>query len=258
MKRALVILFCMLVSSFCWADKAQDIANVKAQIAALENETPAMLDRVSDLKKEKENQIDFVGQAYDKQEAQYEQQVAAHNQKDAEVAHQLAIYKPSEDNYNERVAAHNARSCTEKCYNGQCDGSCAWYTAEKNQLDANKAELEREYAPIRQAVQELQQDSTYLQETHEKLETIRTGLNDEIANFKAKVAQLQADWDAHTQKMAQLQAQLAALYGSVNDCLRDIPAECQQPAYGPDGKPILNQNCEDMKAQCSKMFDGNK
>lgn len=240
------------------ADKASEIADTKAQIAALENETPAMLDRLGALKTEKENQITFVGDAYDKQKANYDQEVAAFNQKQDNVNRQYELLKPSLDNYSQRVNAHNANQCTEKCVNGSCDGSCAGYVAEKNQLDANKAQLEQAYAPVDAAAQQLQSQRDNLAQTHEKLETIRTGLNDEIESWKGKVAQLKAEWDEHSAKIAALEAKLAALYGSVNSCTQDIPVECDKPAIGPDGKPILDQNCEQMHAACAKMFDGNR
>jgi chromosome segregation ATPase len=261
MKSTILSILCLLLTSVCWGqDKAAQIADVKNQIATLENETPAMLKSLETLKTERADKIDFVGAAYDKAKANFEQEGAAFQQKVAEVKHQEAILQPSIDNYNQRVQAHNAHQCTEKCVNGSCDGSCAWYTAEKNQLDANQAQLEQAAAPINAAKARLAQDASNLQETAGKLETIRTGLNDEIESWKGRVAELKAQWEAHEQKMAQLEARLAALYGSVNACMTEAQSSptCQAPAYGPDGKPILNQDCERMVARCRSMFDGSK
>jgi DNA repair exonuclease SbcCD ATPase subunit len=259
----LPLLFVSLMFGFAVsarADKASDIANVKNQIATLENETPAMLKTLETLKAEKENQIDFVGAAYDKAEANYEQSVAAYNQKNADVKRQYQLLEPALENYKQRVDQHNANQCTEKCVNGSCDGSCAWYTAEKNQLDNNQAQLQQAYAPIDAAARQLQSESADLDQTKGKLEEIRTNLNSEIESWKGKIAQLKAQWEEHEAQLAKLNAELAILYGSVNNCMQEVNAtpECQRPAIGPDGKPILDQNCEEMKAQCSKMFDGNR
>jgi len=258
MKRIAITLFALLLVIPAFSqDKAAQIADVKNQIAALENDTPAMLDRLKTLNTEKDNQITFVGQAYDKQEAQYQQDVAAFEQKAGNLKRQYDLLQPALDNYNQRVAAHNANQCTETNH----DGSCGWYTAEKNQLDANEAQLRQAYAPLDQQKAQLQSDKSYLDQTQEKLETIRTGLNDEIASWKGKVAQLKADWEEHEAQLAKLNAELAILYGSVNNCMTEVYTTnpgCERPAYGPDGKPILDQNCERMKAECSKMFDGNR
>jgi chromosome segregation ATPase len=256
---AFVLLLCCAIPAFS-DDKSQQIADVKNQIAALEGETPAMLDKLNALKTEKENQIDFVGQAYDKQKAQFEQEAAQFQQAAEANKRQYQLLQPSLDNYNQRVAAHNAHQCTEKCTQNGCDGSCAWYTAEKNQLDQNKTQLEQAYAPVDAEAARLKEQAGYLQQTGEKLETIRTGLNNEVASWKDRVAQLKSDWEAHQQKLAQLEAQLAALYGSAEACMAEAKSSptCQQPAYGPDGKPILNQDCERMVAKCRSMFDGSK
>jgi chromosome segregation ATPase len=259
MKRLLLVVLALCLSGVCWADKASDIANIKNQINTLENETPAMLERLGTLKTEKENQIDFVSQAYDKQKAQFEQDATAFSQKANDLKRQYQLLEPALENYNQRVTAHNSRQCTETCTNGVCDGSCAWYTAEKAQLDANQAQLQQAYAPLDSQKAQLATQQSYLEQTSEKLETIRTGLNDEIASWKSKIQQLQAEWEEHQKKIAALQQQLAAIYGSVNQCLADIPVECERPRIDPaTGKPVLDQNCEIMKADCSKMFDGNR
>lgn len=262
MKRFIFTTLCtlLLAVSALAQDKAAEIADVKNQIATLENETPAMLDRLKALDSEKDNQITFVGEAYDKQKAQFDQEYSAFQQAAADVKHQYAILQPSLDNYNQRVAAHNAHQCTEKCVNGSCDGSCAWYTAEKNQLDANQAQLQQAYAPVDARAAQLKQQAAYLGQTSEKLETIRVNLNNEIASWKGKVAQLKADWEEHQRKMAALEARLAALYGSADACMAEAKSSptCEKPAIGPDGKPILNQDCERMVARCRTMFDGSK
>ena len=71
--------------------------------------------------------------------------------------------------------------------------------------------------------------------------------------------QLKADYEAAAAREVQLKQQIALLQGDVNSCLSAIPPACQNPAIDPTtGKPILDQNCENMKAVCGKMFDGNK
>jgi chromosome segregation ATPase len=258
MKRiASLSLFCLLLTSICWGqDKASQIADVKNQIATLEGETPAMLTKLNALATEKDNQITFVGDAYDKQEAQLQQDDAALAAKITELKRHYDLLAPAVDNYQQRVVAHNAHQCTE--HNN--DGSCGWYTAEKNQLDAQKAQLEQAYAPLDAQKAQLNGEYTNLQETHAKLETIRVNLNNEVADWKGRVAQLKADWDAHVQKITALEAKLAALYGSADACMAEAKSSptCERPAIGPDGKPILNQDCERMVARCRSMFDGSK
>jgi chromosome segregation ATPase len=260
MKRTLLFAsLCTLllaVSAFA-QDKAAQIADVKNQIATLENETPAMLKTLEGLKTEKEDKITFVSNAYDKAEANYEQESAAFVQKAQNLGRQYELLKPALDNYNQRVAAHNAHQCTETNH----DGSCGWYTAEKNQLDNNQAQLQQAYAPLDAQKAQLQSEQANLAQTHEKLETIRTNLNSEIDSWKGRIAQLKADWDAHEAKMAQLEAKLAALYGDNQSCMAEVQRtpECDKPnAVGPDGKPLLNGKCEEMVARCRRMFDGSK
>jgi chromosome segregation ATPase len=258
MKRTLFVSLCTLilaVSAFA-QDKAAQIADVKNQISTLENETPGMLKKLDVLKADKEN-IAFVSSAYDKQEAKYEQDVAAFTTKAQNLGRQYELLKPALDNYNQRVAAHNANQCVEKNH----DGSCAWYTAEKNQLDNNQAQLQQAYAPLDAQKAQLQTEQSYLNQTHEKLETIRTQLNSDIDSWKGKIESLKSDWDAHEAKMAQLEAKLAALYGDNQSCMAEVQRtpECDKPnAVGPDGKPLLNGKCEEMVARCRRMFDGSK
>ena len=261
MKSITLSILCLLLTSICWGqDKAAQIADIKSQIATLEGETPAMLQTLDKLKTEKENQIDFPGAAYDKYKAQFDQDAAAFQQKANDLKRQYDLLQPALDNYNQRVQAHNAHQCTEKCVNGSCDGSCAWYTAEKNQLDANEAQLQQAYAPLDARKAQLAQEGANLQQTEDKLNTIRENLNNEVASWKERVGQLKAQWEEHEAKLKALEAQLAALYGDANSCLLEAKQSptCQQPAYGPDGKPILNQDCENLVARCRRMFDGSK
>lgn len=257
MKSITLSILCLLLTSICWGqDKASQIADVKNQIATLENETPAMLKTLEGLKTEKENQIDFVGKAYDKANAQFTADQNAFLQKADNLKRQYDLLAPALANYNQRVDAHNAHQCTETNH----DGSCGWYTAEKNQLDANQAQLAAAYAPLDAQKPALQQEAANLQQTQGKLETIRTNLNSEVESWKGRIGQLKADWEAHEQKMAQLEAKLAALYGSADACMTEAKSSpsCEAPAIGPDGKPILNQDCERMVARCRSMFDGSK
>ena len=259
MKRILFTsLFTLLLAVSAFGqDKAAQIADVKNQIATLENDTPGMLKTLGDLKQEKEDKIVFVGNAYDKYEAKFEQDQAAVMQKATELKRHYDLLQPALDNYNQRVDAHNSHQCTETNH----DGSCAWYTAEKAALDNNKAQLTQAYAPLDSQRDQLKSEQANLDQTHQKLETIRLGLNDEVASWKGRVAQLKADWEEHEKQIAALEAKLAALYGDVNACMAEVRAtpECDRPdAVGPDGKPLLNGKCEQMVARCRAMFDGSK
>lgn len=261
MKSITLSILCLLLASICWGqDKAAQIADIKNQITALENDTPALLQQLGKLKTEREDKIDFVGAAYDKQKGLLEAEMTVFTQKVADVKHQEAVLQPALDNYDQRVAAHNAHQCTEKCTNGSCDGTCAWYTAEKNQLEANKAQLESAAAPINAAKAQLQEQGSSIVARSEQLETIRTNLNDEIDSWKGRVDALKAQWEDHKAKIVTLEAQLAALYGDVQSCMTEAKSSptCQKPAIGPDGKPILDQDCERMVARCRSMFDGSK
>ena len=257
MKSITLSVLCLLLTSICWGqDKAAQIADVKNQIATLENDTPGMLDQLNKLKTERADKIDFVGAIYDKQKAKFDQDSQVFLQKANDLKRQYDLLKPALDNYNQRVDAHNAHQCTETNH----DGSCAWYTAEKAQLDNNQAQLAQAYAPLDAQKAQLQTEQGYLTQTGDKLETIRTNLNDEVASWKGRVEQLKADWEAHETKIKALEAQLAALYGDVQSCMAEAKSSptCERPAIGPDGKPILNQDCERMVARCRSMFDGSK
>ena len=257
MKSVTLPILCLLLASVCWGqDKAAQIADVKNQIATLEQETPGMLKTLDSLKTEKADKIDWVGQAYDKAKAAYDQEVATFTAKATDLKRHYDLLQPALDNYNQRVDAHNAHQCTETNH----DGSCAWYTAEKNQLDANAAELQKAYAPLDAQKAQLQQEGANLQQTEDKLNQIRTNLNDEVVSWKGRVEELKTKWEEHQQKMAELEAKLAALYGSVDACMAEARSSttCENPAIGPDGKPILNQDCERAVAKCRSMFDGSK
>jgi chromosome segregation ATPase len=258
MKRILLSFLLVLLSAPLFAQsKAAQIADLQNQINQIDQSFTPMMQHLTEMKTKADN-IQFGIDAYDKAKKQYEADCAVHDQRQDEVTRQFALLKPSIDNYSQRVDQHNARSCTEQCTNGHCDGSCAWYTAEKNQLDANKAQLVEAFNRVNAQQIPLTTEYNDLMQTKAKLQTIYDQNQANVAAWQREMGQIKADYEAAAAKRADLERQLAALYGDVNTCIKAIPPACQSPAIGPDGKPILDQNCENMKAACSKMFDGSK
>jgi chromosome segregation ATPase len=254
MKRIMLSLFAVLLVIPAFAqDKAAQIASLKNDLVNVQQNYAPMEKRYDSLT-EKKDEIKFAVDAYTKYNDKYKVDVDDFNNKQNAVNRQQELLNPSIQNYQQRLAAHNSHQCVE--YNH--DGSCSGYNAEANQLDANKAQLAQVQAQIDAAQAPLNQQKGYLDQTKAKLDTIWQNNQDNITKWKADMTQLKADYDANLAREKAIQAQLAALYGSVNSCLQEIPAACQQPAIGPDGKPILEQNCERMHAACSAMFDGNK
>lgn len=257
MKRIIAILALLFCGCLAFASNADDIANIQNQ---LNNDYAKRADIItrSNAQDKKADDIKFVYDAYTKAKTQYDSDITAFNSKYEEVKRGYELLEPSIENYKQRVNAHNSRQCTEQCTNGSCDGSCGWYTAEKNQLDANKAQLEQAEAPLQAAVGRLENDKSYLDQTADKLSTIYSGLQSKVAAWKAAEQGLKAEWFANEAEIATLLATLAQLQGENMDCYSKIPEKCQNPAVGPDGKPILDQNCERMHAACGRMFDGNR
>lgn len=255
MKRVLVALLFAVLSTVCWADDSIDAIQQQINQHVAQR---ADIAKRSDVQDAKAADIKFVYDAWQKQSAKYNQDLAEYNGKVTELGRNYELLRPASENYAQRVNAHNANQCTEKCTNGSCDGSCAGYTAEKNQLDNNKAQLQEAFAPLDARKAQLDSDKGYLDQTADKLNTIQQGLQSDIPAWKAAETQLKAEWDANEAEIARLQAMLAQLKGENAECFAKIPPACQNPAVGPDGKPILDQNCEQMHAACAKMFDGNR
>jgi chromosome segregation ATPase len=254
MKRAMLSLFaCLLAISAFAQDKAAQIADLQNQLTQVQSAYLAMEKRYDALSVQKDN-IKFAVDTYTKYHDQYVQDVNGFNQKQDEVNRQQQLLQPSVDNYRQRLAAHNASQCTEV----QGSGTCNWYNNEANSIDAQKAAIQQAQSQVDQQNAGLNGQRQNLAETKSKLDTIWDQNQANITQWKADMGQLKADYDANIARENAIKAQLAALYGSVNACLKAIPPACANPVIGPDGRPILDQNCEIMKAQCSKMFDGNK
>jgi chromosome segregation ATPase len=248
MKRILIAFLFAALATICWADDSMDAIQQqlndhitkRADIAARSDKQDA---KASDIK--------FVYDAWVKQSAKYKDDLAEYNAKNTEVKRQYELLQPALDNYKQRLAQHNANQCTEVCTNGSCDGKCAWYTAEKNQLDNNRAQLQQAYAPLDAQAQQLQSTAQYLDTTASQLDTIQAGLQKDLATWKQAETDLKAEWDANEAEIARLQALLAKLKGENDACFAKIPPACQM-------NPLLDDKCEQMHAACGKLFDGNK
>ena len=199
----------------------------------------------------KASDITFAYDAWVKQSAVQQQEVGTLSGKVKELGRQNDLLKPALDNFDQRVNAHNAHKCTEKCSNGHCDGSCAWYTAEKAQLDADMAQLQAAYAPLDRQTAELQNEQTQLNKNGDLLDQIRKNVHTDAANWNEAEAQLKASRDANEAEITRLQVKLAKLRGENSDCFSKIPSACQM-------NPLLDDQCEEMHAACGKSFDGNR
>ncbi len=255
MKRhfAVSLFVLLLVIPALAQNKAAQIADLQNQISNIEQSYPAMEKRFKDLDTQKDN-IKFAVDAYTKYNDKYKQDLGNFNQRQNEVNRQQQLLQPSVDNYKQRVAAHNAHQCTEV----RGSGTCNWYNNEANQLDANKAQIRQAQAQIDQQQNALEPQRQSLSTTLNQLKQIWDNNQTNIAKWKEDVGQLKSQYEAAAAKEAELKRQLAILQGDNAACLKTIPAACEKPAIGPDGKPILDQNCERMKAACSRMFDGNR
>lgn len=250
---ALSLLACLLAIPALAQDKLAQIENLQNQLTEVQANYAPMEKRYDALDTKKD-EIKFANDAYVKYHDQYVTDVNNFNAKRDEVNRQQQLLGPSVENYKQRLAAHNSRQCTE--YNH--DGSCNWYNNEANSIDAQRNQIAQAQAEIDAQQAPLDQQAANLEQTKGKLDTIYDLNVQNIAKWKADMAQLKADYQANLAQEKAIQAKLAELYGSVDVCLKQIPAACQNPAIGPDGKPILDQNCERMHAACGKLFDGNK
>jgi chromosome segregation ATPase len=254
MKKVAVSLFVLLLAIPAFSQgKAAQIAALQTELSQIQASYPVMEQKLKDFDVQKDN-IKFAVDAYTKYNDQYKTDIANFNQKQDEVNRQQQLLQPSIDNYKQRLAQHNANQCTEV----RGSGTCNWYNNEANQLDANKAQILQVQNQIDAQQGALEPQRSNLRETLSKLETIWQNNQTNIANWKAGMIQLKSDYEAAAARETQIKQQIAILQGDVNSCLKAIPPACQTPAIDPTtGKPILDQNCENMKAVCSKMFDGN-
>ena len=96
-----------------------------------------------------------------------------------------------------KMEQHNAHPCTEKCANGQCDGTCRWYNDESDQLNQQRDDLHRERGVLEKAPSLLDQD--------------RTKLRQDLDDMTQKLKHWSEDNDANEAQITKLQATLKTL-----------------------------------------------
>jgi len=233
-------------------DKAAQIADLQNQLTQVQ-QAYAPMEKQYDALDAKKGEIKYAVETYTKYHDKYAQDIDNFNQKQNDVNRQQQLLNPSVQNYMQRKAQHDGNQCQYV----QGTNTCDWYNREADQLNANRNQLRQAQDAINAQQAPLDSQKASLDQTKGQLDQIWQNNHDNIEKWKADMGQLKTNYDANLAREKAIQAQLAGLYGSLNSCLKEIPAACQQPAIGPDGKPILDQNCEIMKRQCSKMFDGN-
>jgi chromosome segregation ATPase len=152
-------------------------------------------------------------------------------------------------------ARHNANSCTEKCTQNSCDGSCAWYNNEKAALEQRQANLNQQIQSVNAANQENDNQRQTVKKSAEDLQVIQDKVSADTLQWTADVKQFKADWEDNEAQITVLQntlARLKQIKTQVDGCMRSIPTECDNPAT-----TELVTRCEKMHAACGKMFDGN-
>src|SRR5271170_5172423 len=169
-------------------DKATQIANLQGQIDTIEQQFGPLKARLDDLQKQKDNN-DFVGAAYNKQNAKYATDLADFNGRRTEVNRQQQLLNPSIENFQQRIASHNAHQCVE--HNN--DGSCNWYNQEANQLDALKADLLARQDAITARQAPLDTEKGYLDQTKAKLQTIYDQAVENDKKYRAGMDQLKSE-----------------------------------------------------------------
>lgn len=214
MKRILFFPLLLLLCAFAFADRDADIKAVQAQIDADVAKRADFGKRVAALE-QRQAELKSASEAWERQSAELDKEVAAYKAKFDSITQGYKLLDPMLNSYNQRVAAHNAHQCTEKCVNGSCDGSCAWYTAEKTQLDADKQSLEQAYAPLDKQKAELtaalKPELDRLIKTGESLDQTRSNLDADIATWKDALAKLKAEYNANEAEISKLQARLSEL-----------------------------------------------
>jgi len=234
-------------------DKASQIASLQGQIDTIEQNFVPLKARLDDLTALK-SRNDFALDAYKKYSAKYSTDLADFNVRRVAVNREQELLNPSINNYTARAAAHNAHQCVE--YNH--DGSCNWYNQEAAQLDANKAQLQQAQNAIDAKQAPLDTEKQGLDTTKAQLQTIYDQDAVNVEKYRQGMDQLKSEVFPLVDKENALLRQIAILKGNTADCMKAIPPECEKPQIGPDGKPILNQKCEQMVAQCRAAFDGSK
>jgi len=254
---ALILTVACLMTLAAHADTIDDQINAAqsslndhlAKREALTNQWPAFEQKKSD--------IEFAYAAYQKQAPIVKQEIAAWTQKEDSCAAQFAAYVPALNQLEADGTRHNNTSCTEKCdQNGSCDGTCAWYEAERQALEQRQATLKAQVAPILAQKAELEKEGDTLQQSAKDLDTIMDNVSAQTLQWTADVKQFKADWDDNEAQIQVLQntlARLKQIKTAVDSCTRSIPAECEAP-----NTPYWVGQCAKMHADCGRIFDGNQ
>jgi len=254
MKRILLFpLLAVLALPLLAQDKAAQVADLQNQITAIDQSFVPMKDRMDALEKQNEDSK-FTWGAYKKANDQYNADIAAFNVKMDAANRASQLLKPSIDNFDQRLASHNANQCVERNH----DGSCGWYNNEAAQLEANRAQLNQAKAQVDAQFAALTPEAQRLDTTKAQLTTIYNQGMANDAKWRQGMDQLKSDYYGAVDKQNELKRKLAILQGSRDDCFKAIPPKCQTPQIGSDGKPVLDQDCERMVAQCRAAFDGSK
>ncbi len=251
-RTALTLLACLLAAAAFCQDKAAQIANLEAQLNAVQATYAPIEQRLKALDVDRSNN-QFAADAYKKYNAKYSDDVNSFNNQQDEVNRQQDMLNTSVVNYKQRLAQHNANKCVQVAGSGTCN----WYNNEADQLNANQAQIAQAQTVLDQSNRSLDTQRQSLVTTKSQLDTIWNQGKANDDKYVAAMDQLKADYRASRAKELELQRQLAILKGDRAACFKAIPPACQNPAVGPDGKPILDQDCERMHAACGKMFDGN-
>ena len=259
MKRIWILpILALLCTCFSFADSIDD------QINAAQTSLTGKLEKRETMTKQwptfeqRKSDIEFAYAAYQKQAPLVKQEITDWTQKENTCAAQFQAYVPALNQLEADGTRHNNTSCTEKCdQNGNnCDGTCAWYTAEKNALEQRQATLKAQVAPILAQKAELEQEGDTLKKSSDDLDQIIDTVQAQTLKWTADVKQFKADWDDNEAQITVLQntiTRLQQIKKALDDCTRSIPAECEAP-----NTPYWVGQCATMHAACGRIFDGNQ
>lgn len=236
--------------------------NLDAAIKASEQELQQKLQTRNELQQQwkaadqKKSDILFSVDAYNKQKGVVEQEMDGIMQRKNALDASYTALGADYDALKAKVREHNAHQCTETCdQNGQCDGSCGWYNTEKAQLDSEGAALDARRSSLDSQREKFQADAQQVETNAKLIDQLRQSISDQTVAWVRRVKQLRTAWDENEAQIKQLQnrlGKLIAIKGKVDTCVRAIPPACDSPYT-----QTLNGNCEEMKAHCSAIFDGN-
>jgi chromosome segregation ATPase len=247
-----MVLGLMFLSGVCRGqDKAADIADLEQQINDEFTKAVPLKQRL-DVAEANGHSIVAALDAEQKDEQALELRMQPFEQQKQALDRRYKLLEPALENYNDRVTSHNSHVCTEQCTNGACDGSCGWYRQEKAMLDHNEAELEKAYKPLDEQRDALATSAAPFLKQAQELDDRKKRLQAQYADYKATEDQIKSDWLVIQTRIQDLQRQIAVLKGDTDTCLKAIPAYCDAP-----DTPDLVTKCENMHAQCGKVFDAN-